>query len=89
MLVRQIRLAAYLKGDNPFLLEVPAGALEDGEDPVAAVCRKALEEAGCYIEKPCKLFSAYMSPGAVLEKVHFFSSTVSGTDEVERGGGVA
>lgn len=85
--VRQFRVPVHLMGDPAFLLEVPAGAT-DGEDPEVAVCREVLEETGYRIEKPRFLFSAYMSPGSLTEKVYFYLAAVGAGDKVAAGGGV-
>lgn len=85
--VRQFRLPAHLAGEHAFLLEVPAG-LTDGEDPVEAARREIFEETGYRPGHLKRLFSAYMSPGAVTEKVHFFVAVVGDADRVAEGGGL-
>lgn len=87
VMVRQFRIPAYVNGDPAFLLEVPAGATEGG-DPLAAACREVLEETGYQIDAPRHLFSAYMSPGSVTEKVHFYFAAISASQKVETGGGL-
>ena len=47
------------------------------------------EETGFQIESPRKLFEAYMSPGSVTEKLHFFAGEYSAEDKVSAGGGHA
>jgi nudix-type nucleoside diphosphatase, YffH/AdpP family len=88
VLVRQFRLPVHLRGEKPFLLEVPAGGLEAGEDPAEAVRREVLEETGYRIGEPRRLYSAYTSPGAYSEKVHFFYAPVSADMKVAEGGGL-
>lgn len=87
VMVRQFRAPAYVLGDVPFLLEVPAGVIDSG-DAQATACREALEETGYSIPAPRFLFSAYMSPGAVAEKIHFFYAEISDAQKVEAGGGL-
>ncbi|WP_454287496.1 NUDIX domain-containing protein [Rhizobium arsenicireducens] len=89
VMVRQFRIPVHLMGDHAFLLEVPAGSMEHGEDPAETVCREAMEETGYQIEKPRHLFSAYASPGAVTEKVHFFFARVHVDHKIAEGGGLA
>lgn len=89
VLVRQFRLPVHLRGEEPFLLEVPAGGLEAGEDPAEAIRREVLEETGYRIGEPRKLYSTFMSPGAFSEKVHFFVAPVSADMKVADGGGLA
>ncbi|MGV1831616.1 NUDIX domain-containing protein [Agrobacterium vitis] len=87
LLVRQFRIPAYMMGDKPFLLEVPAG-MTDGEDAEKAVTREVEEETGYHIAAPRFLFTAYMSPGAVTEKIHFFYSPIDEAQKLSLGGGL-
>ncbi|MGX5666419.1 NUDIX domain-containing protein [Rhizobium daejeonense] len=88
VLVRQFRIPVHLQGEAPFLLEVPAGSMERGEDPEKTVIREAHEETGFGLRRPRRLFSAYMSPGAVTEKIHFFYAQIGEADRVADGGGL-
>lgn len=87
-LVRQLRIPAYLMGDHAYLLEVPAGFIDEGEEPLRAALREALEETGYAVTKTSSAFAAYMSPGSVTEKVHCFYSPVTDADRVSPGGGL-
>lgn len=87
ILTRQLRLPAYIQGENGFLIEVAAGLLE-GEDPEQRIKMEAEEETGFRIAKVTKLFSAWMSPGAVTEKLHFFTAEYLPQDKVDAGGGL-
>jgi ADP-ribose pyrophosphatase len=66
-LVRQYRHAA---GD--YLLEIPAGTLEKGENPELAARRELEEEIGASAGKIEKLAEFYVSPGFLTEKMHLF-----------------
>ncbi|MCO6177788.1 NUDIX domain-containing protein [Ciceribacter sp. RN22] len=87
VLVRQFRIPVHLMGDPAFLLEVPAGGVEE-DAPESAVCREVLEETGYRIDKPRFLFAAYTSPGSLTEKVYFYVATVTSVDKVADGGGL-
>lgn len=87
VLVRQFRIPVHLMGDPAFLLEVPAGGVEE-DAPEAAVRREVLEETGYRIDKPRFLFAAYTSPGSLTEKVYFYVATVTAADKVADGGGL-
>lgn len=87
LMVRQFRAPVYLVGEAPFLLEVPAGVIDSGAAEDAA-CREVLEETGYQISAPRFLFAAYMSPGAVTEKVHFFYAEISDAHKIASGGGL-
>lgn len=89
LLTRQFRFPAYVNGCiDGLLIETCAGLL-DNEDAEQCIRREAEEELGVCIRKPRKLFEAYMSPGSVTEKLHFFAAEYSIEDQIGRGGGVA
>jgi len=87
ILTRQFRLPAYVNGcADGMLIEACAGLL-DGEDPLTAIRREVAEETGFVVQAPRKLFAAYMSPGSVTEKLHFFVASYGAGDQVDSGGG--
>ena len=51
--------------------------------------REAEEETGYRVRQPRKVFEAYMSPGSVTEKLHFFIAEYEPQDRVRTGGGLA
>ena len=69
-LVRQYRHAA-----EEFLLEIPAGTLNAGEDPKLGAIRELQEEIGVTTENIEKLTEFYVSPGFLTEKMHVFLAT--------------
>jgi len=69
-LVRQYRHPA-----QDYLLEVPAGSLEKGEDPELGARRELEEEVGVTAEKLEKIAEFYVSPGFLTEKMHVFLAT--------------
>jgi nudix-type nucleoside diphosphatase (YffH/AdpP family) len=87
-LVRQLRIAAHLSGEYPYLLEAPAGFIDDGETALQAALREASEETGYKITKATPAFAAYMSPGSVTEKLHGFYAAVTDADKLADGGGL-
>jgi len=89
LLTRQFRFPAYVNGcADGMLIEACAGLL-DGDDPETCIRREAEEETGYRIRTPHKLFEAYMSPGSVTEKLHFFAAEVDASDRHSVGGGEA
>ncbi|MCS6775792.1 MAG: NUDIX hydrolase [Chloroherpetonaceae bacterium] len=70
LLVRQFRLAA-----GRALLEIPAGTLEPGEDPLACAQRELQEETGYRAGRMQPLFQAYLAPGYSTELIHAFLAT--------------
>jgi len=67
VLVRQLREPAR----KP-LLELPAGTLEDGEEPLASAQRELAEEVGLYGGRWRRLGSFWTSPGFLREYMHVF-----------------
>ena len=89
ILTRQFRMPTYVN-DNPdgMMVEVCAGLL-DGDDPVACIIKEVEEETGYRVHKVEEVFEAYMSPGAVTEKLHFFIAEYSDEMKISSGGGAA
>lgn len=69
-LVRQYRHAA-----GEYLLELPAGSLEIGEDPEIGALRELEEEIGYRAAKIEKIAEFYVSPGFLTEKMHVYLAT--------------
>ena len=57
------------------LLELPAGMLEKGEDPVEAALRELEEETGYKAHKIEFLCSFFTSPGVVNEKIYLYTAS--------------
>ncbi|MED5622379.1 NUDIX domain-containing protein [Ideonella sp. BN130291] len=87
VLTRQFRYPAFVNGcADGMLLEACAGLL-DGDDPHDCVRKEAQEETGYAVQTPRKVFEAYMSPGSVTEKLHFFVAEYDEAQRVGQGGG--
>jgi ADP-ribose pyrophosphatase len=69
-LVRQYRHAA-----GRFLLEIPAGTLNPGEEPQLGAARELEEEIGATAEKIEKISEFWVSPGFLTEKMHLYMAT--------------
>ncbi len=67
MMVRQFRQAA-----GEVLLEIPAGTLDPGEDPMACMARELGEEIGYTSSKLTLMFRSYLAPGYSSEMLHTF-----------------
>jgi nudix-type nucleoside diphosphatase (YffH/AdpP family) len=88
VLVRQFRLPAFLAGHDDLLIEAAAGMLDD-ETPEKRIRAEAEEEIGFRLGAVSKVFEAFMSPGAVTEKLHFFVAEYEAAMRVGSGGGLA
>ncbi|MCZ8219045.1 MAG: NUDIX domain-containing protein [Acidovorax sp.] len=88
VLTRQFRLPAFLNGCTDGLLIETCAGLLDGDDPETCIRREAEEETGYRVRQPRKVFEAYMSPGSVTEKLHFFVAEYEPGDRIRSGGGL-
>jgi nudix-type nucleoside diphosphatase (YffH/AdpP family) len=71
ILIRQFRFPTYRDGHDGFLLETPAGLL-DNASPEQRIRAEVEEETGYRVSEVRKVFEVFMSPGSVTEKLHFF-----------------
>ena len=79
LLVRQFR-----KPIESMLLEIPAGGIEAGEEPLQSAHRELIEETGYAAGRMERLCGFYSSPGYCTEFLHVFLAT-----ELEPGTGHA
>jgi ADP-ribose pyrophosphatase len=70
LLVKQFRKALEKE-----LLEIPAGGIDAGEDPEAAVVREMQEETGFRPQRLERLGGLYSSPGFCNEYLHLYLAT--------------
>jgi nudix-type nucleoside diphosphatase (YffH/AdpP family) len=88
VLTRQFRLPAYLAGHDDLMIEAAAGMLDD-ETPEKRIRAEAEEEIGYRLHDVRKVFEAFMSPGAITEKLHFFVAEYESSMRIGNGGGLA
>ena len=88
LLVRQFWYPAYVNDYDDLLIEAAAGML-DGASPEARIRAEAEEELGYRLGQVGKIFEAFMSPGSVTEKVHFFVAEYEPSMRINNGGGLA
>ena len=67
LFVRQYRHAAGMD-----LLELPAGTLEEGEDPAVCAAREIREETGFAADKIEKIGDFYLAPGYSTDFMHVY-----------------
>ncbi|MGB8536680.1 MAG: NUDIX domain-containing protein [Acidobacteriaceae bacterium] len=86
VLTRQFRFPAFVNNHSGLLIEAAAGLLDEAtpEDRIKA---EVEEETGYRVDHVQKIFEAFMSPGSVTEKLHFFIAEYDGNSQVTHGGG--
>ncbi len=70
LLIKQYRYAA-----NGYVVEIPAGRLNPGEDPRDCAARELKEETGCTAERLEFLTTMFTTPGFTDEKIHLYMAT--------------
>nr|WP_315298533.1 NUDIX domain-containing protein [Raoultella terrigena] len=88
VLIRQFRFPVWINGHDGFLIEAAAGLL-DNASPEERIIAEAQEETGFRVTRIERVFTAYMSPGSVTEKLYFFIAEYSADDWQSSGGGLA
>ncbi len=89
VLTKQFRYAIASKVKKE-ILEIVAGKVDDGEEPLMTAIRETEEETG-YKIKPGQiqfLLSCFASPGYSTERFHLYYATVENADKISRGGGL-
>lgn len=88
LLTRQFRMPTFVNDYHGYLIEAAAGLL-DNASPEARIRLEAEEETGYRVGQVQKVFEAFMSPGSVTERLHFFIGEYQPDDRVNDGGGLA
>jgi len=88
LLIEQFRIGPTARGDNPWLIEVVAGMLHPGEDPLDCARRESIEEAGYEPTSLKPIGSYYASPGGTSERIFLYLSEVDASQPVGQGGGL-
>jgi len=88
LLTRQFRFPAYVNDHHDGMLVEAAAGLLDDDDPRTAIRREAGEELGVRVGEFEHVFDAYMSPGSVTERLHFYAAPFRPADRIAAGGGV-
>ncbi|MFX1739505.1 GDP-mannose pyrophosphatase [Paraburkholderia sp. A1RI_3L] len=87
VLTRQFRMPAFVSGHDGMLIEAAAGLL-DSATPEERIRAEAEEETGYRVRNIRKVFEAFMSPGSVTEKLHFYVGEYDASMRVSEGGGL-
>jgi len=88
VLTRQFRYPAFVNGHSGMLIEAAAGLLDEAS-PEDRIRSEVEEETGFRVTSIKRVFEAFMSPGAVTEKLHFFVAEYEPSMRIGSGGGLA
>jgi len=89
ILTKQFRMPIYENDKNEGMsIEVCAGAIDKNESPKKTMLREIEEEVGYKINEATCVLEAYMSPGALTEKLYLFIAEYSEDKKINEGGGV-
>lgn len=89
ILTKQFRYAISSKIKEP-ILEIVAGRIDEGEEPLQTAIREVEEEVGYRIDpKNIQLLvSCFASPGYSSECFYIYYATVTNVDKISEGGGL-
>lgn len=85
VLIEQFRLPSLVAGLDPVMVEVPAGLIEDGEDPEAAMHRELEEEMRLTADRLEKIGAFLLTPGGCDEVLHLYAGRVTAPPVDENG----
>jgi len=88
-MVKQFRYAIHDRF-NGNLLEIPAGKIDKGEQPIKTAVRETYEECGYKLKAKNlnKVAEFFAAPGYTTEKFHLYYVEVKSSDKVNKGGGL-
>ncbi|WP_296386026.1 NUDIX domain-containing protein [Winogradskyella sp.] len=89
ILTKQFRMPAYENDKNDGMsIEACAGAIDKDDSPLETIIRETEEEVGYKIKSAKQVLTAYMSPGALTEKMYLFVAEYSDAMKINDGGGL-
>lgn len=88
LLVEQFRYPTYHKTGDGWIYELPAGIVEDGEEPDDTMEREIEEETGYSVENLHHLYTFFLSPGGSSERIFLYYGRLASTQRISEGGGL-
>jgi ADP-ribose pyrophosphatase len=76
VLIEQFRAGALTAGAKPWLMEIVAGIIEDGETAEDVARRETVEEAGCEVSDIVPIMDVFTTPGGSSERIAIFLGRV-------------
>jgi ADP-ribose pyrophosphatase len=86
VLVEQIRVGTFEHDVNPWMIELVAGMIEDGEQSADVAKRELFEETGLQCQRLDKVMSYLVSPGGTSEKIDLYIAQVDASTASEIAG---
>lgn len=80
VLLEQFRIGAMVHNENPWLFEIIAGIVEDGESQQEVAHREAMEEANCRLSSLEPICNFYSSPGGSSETTQLYCACIDSTN---------
>ena len=80
VMIEQFRIGAIDDEQGPWMLEIVAGIVEEGESPQDVARRECKEEAGINIHSFENIYSFYASPGGSSEKIYLLCGLLDSND---------
>lgn len=77
ILIEQFRAGAMCADQYPWLMELIAGVIEEGEMPEDVARREALEESGCHLQQLIPMHQYLVSPGGTSETHTLYCAIIS------------
>ncbi len=76
-MIEQFRAGAIFNPEHAWLIEIVAGAIEEGESAEEVAYRESIEaEAGCEIKELMLINEFYTTPGGSSERISLFCGKV-------------
>ncbi|MEZ4601387.1 MAG: NUDIX domain-containing protein [Syntrophotaleaceae bacterium] len=79
VLLEQFRVGALTDELGPWMLEIVAGMVKEGESATDVALRECLEEAGRAPERLIPICRCYLSPGGCSEQIELFFAEIDST----------
>lgn len=79
VIIEQFRTGGILQPEKAWMLEIVAGAIEEGESAEEVAYRESVEEAGCEIQQIKVIYEFFTTPGGSSEWITLFCGKVDST----------
>lgn len=76
VMLEQFRVGAMADRDGPWLTEIVAGMIGDGERCEDVARRESIEESGCVVESLIPILRYFVSPGGSTETIQLYCGKV-------------